>query len=304
MKLATTIFASLASISAVVSGAAIPTDGFSDITQRQDPEQPAIVDIVTAASYLFGWEIAGAATSQKELVSACDNIASIGHGKWAGIRLIIDFIRAPICEASTSAPNPKAAVLHLVEYNTDLLAIQLANSFTGKADYEYLCNNIRSSMVNSFPLVGSEIKSAVCNVAGSQSASLSERNAPTANPKAVTKANDLGTIIYAQEWAAGAVTKAQLNALCADAPSHVPNINKMNLNGALWKSTVCNFKEVITVNQARKNLEESSSQYFVTVVKNISNVSNWTQWLCRNVDVAKMEAIGLDGEYVHEQFCL
>lgn len=44
-------------------------------------------------------------------------------------------------------------------------------------------------------------------------------------------------------------------------------------------------------------------RYYVTVLENISDVGGWKKWLCDNMDVAKMDAVGLDGVGAQHQIC-
>lgn len=39
-------------------------------------------------SYLFGWQMAGAATSDDQLAEACNDISALGNGKWAAMGFV------------------------------------------------------------------------------------------------------------------------------------------------------------------------------------------------------------------------
>lgn len=50
-------------------------------------------------SYLFGWQFAGAAVSQDELWSACEDFSSVSHGQWKSIGLNSGYISGKINRA-------------------------------------------------------------------------------------------------------------------------------------------------------------------------------------------------------------
>ena len=208
---------------------------------------------------------------------------------------------APIC----ASPNPDPAHFRqkAIPVNTELLITQILNSVSTKGQLAYLCHNLGWNLISSFPLDGDTVKHAVCKAAGLGPLPRPEATLAGAPQSAVTAANNQASIIFANLLAAGATTDSQLNIECAHIPEHVPNLNTMGLNGDLVRKTFCGHHQPIPVATAQTQLATVSTQYFIIVMKNISTTSGWLKWLCSNLNVAKMNSVGLVGASVHNAVC-
>ena len=210
---------------------------------------------------------------------------------------------APICQLSHSGPNSTLAATQIIEYNSNVFAIQLLNSFKGNNSLSYLCNSLRPDMIESFALLDSTVKPAICHTAGLPVAPQPESDPLKASDGAVQAAKNTASVIFAELLVAGALKSSEVKLLCAHAPNHVASLNAEHLNGSLVQSTLCKYTEPISIAQAKSSLAAWLSRYFTTVIESISNTNNWLDWLCKHLDVDGMDSAGLNGVGIQQQVC-
>ena len=159
-------------------------------------------------------------------------------------------------------------------------------------------------MISSFPINDDSVIPAVCSAAGEQAPPQPEANLPEAPIQAVAAAKNTASIIFANVLAAGTTSETMLGFYCALAPGHVGHLNAEGLNGTLVQSTLCSIKEPISIEEARHVLRTWTTRYFLTVLESISNTHGYLDWLCHNLDVAKMNSVGLLGDSIQSQICV
>ncbi|KAK3708972.1 hypothetical protein LTR37_011136 [Vermiconidia calcicola] len=299
MKLTSTIFALVAVVSVSVAGAAVSAVPFSNLDKRQS----ASPEILNNLSYLFGWQMVGAAGTLLELISACNDISTLGHGKWAEMGLFPSSIIVPIC--GTPEPNATAARINSVRYTTGMFMTHLLSSFTGTDNFNYICTSLNFDLVDQFAIDSQALSKAVCQRAGAPLQPIPATTPPDSktSPQAVKAAQNRLSVLYANILAAGAYTVEDLSDLCEAAPEHEEGFNAQFLNGMLVRRWLCDFTKPITVPDAKTAVVAWTSRYFVAVVESISTVNNWLEWLCKNVDFENMATVGLDPNYVTDQIC-
>ena len=175
-------------------------------------------------SYLTYW-------LQDELVTGCADISNVGHGKWAAQGLDGYFIQQPLCKASHGSPDAAAALPYMLQYSTSIFTTQLLSSFAGNntGAYSYLCNNPRYIALDSFNLDDARLINATCVTAGEELPPRPATSVPDAGASnsAVHAYWNTISILYGTLFVSSAKSDSQANVLCAHAPDHVANLNKM-----------------------------------------------------------------------------
>jgi hypothetical protein len=273
-------------------------------------------------SYQFGYQLAGASNGEEQLMTSCNNIAALDHDKWRSIGLVPSNVQSmssqnlklpsltdtyrdpgPLCNLSHAVPNTTYATTNSIWYNSKIFTTQLLNSFNGTDRFDTLCNRLEIDLLEYFPVIGESVKEAVCQASTLQLAPEPEANPIPGNPAAVKAAKNTASIIYAILVAAGATTDTELNLNCAHAPDYISSLNKIHLNGTMVESTMCEIKKPIAAAEVRSMLRTWMTRYYITIVENISEGNTWLSWLCDNVDIEKMNAVGLSGKAVQYRVC-
>lgn len=256
-------------------------------------------------SYMFGWQLAGAALSQDELDVGCNNIDNIAHGRWAQEGLVEANIHDPLCNASHSNPNATTALPHIVSYGTELFTTYILSAFASNdtASYAYLCKNLRNLLLDGFHLNDIRVISATCQAAGLQTPPQLEDPISTINADATQAYANTASILYALMFASGPDAQIQLNVYCAHAPEYIINLNEELLNGTLVGATICDITQPIDISQGANYIRTWISRMFITAIENVSNVDGWLSWLCNNMSVDSMNGAGLDGQVVITEVC-
>ena len=187
---------------------------------------------------------------------------------------------------------------------SNLFIIHLLNSFNSTARFDTVCDNLRLDLLDYFPVIGNVVKEAVCKRSSYKQMSPQPFDSPPpVNTAAVANAKNTESTMFAFFLAAGLKTSSDLIAACTQASSYTQSLNKEQLNGTQVVRALCSVTDPITVVKAKYILRTWMTAYYITVLENASNVDGWLQWLCKNVDVAMMDAVGLTGVTVQQQFC-
>lgn len=292
------------------------------INARQAPSA-ALVEVVTNASLLFGWQLAGAAVSEAQLKATCADIGSVGHGKWVAEGLVpaairgepycdlsvklsgSDIMEAPTCQVDNAPPNPTAAIPFIDYYNTEIFVTQILNAFGAGnvADLAYACKNLEPVLLTAFRLNATRVRTAVCSAAGIKKVPAPLTPIPDTSLTALATFGKDAATLYAYEFVSTATTEAEVKAICNDFPKYKANLAAQGLNADLIQSTMCAINTPLTVAQGTGNITEWSSGIFETVLGNVGAKDTWTQWLCLDLDAAAMTAVGLNGAAVKDWFC-
>lgn len=132
--------------------------------QEASCAQPKFNDAVIGnLSHLFGWQIAGMmAPFPDQLTAACNDVSSLGHGKWGDIGLNPDDIEKPICTTVNNDPgtNPKTEIANIIEFWTALFITQLMGSFDEESR-QYMCKNLDFFLIDYFMLTSADVVSEI-----------------------------------------------------------------------------------------------------------------------------------------------
>lgn len=202
-------------------------------------------------------------------------------------------------------PNPQAAIPRIMQYNTEIFATQLLGSFNNTEALEYVCNNLGFQQVDDFMLIEQPLIASVCHTAGMQSPPEAEGPAhpPRVNHNAIFAANASASTTFGLLLAFGATSELEVRQYCSDARYQAGNYNDELLDGKAISGAICSLEKPIPVDEGLNVLVTWTTRTFITIVENISDGEGWLKWLCENVDVQKMNGVGLDGEAVFQQIC-
>jgi hypothetical protein len=209
----------------------------------------------------------------------------------------------PLCNTSASYSSPGDITPYIDQFATDLFISQLLTTFNNTVAYAHLCNNIGFNMISSFAINDLSVVEAVCAAAGVQTKPRPEATLPWAANSAVHAARNTASVLFSIIWAAAATSDSQLNIACARAPDYTSHLNNEHLNGTLVQSTLCSFKNPVSVSRAHDLVKTWMSRYFTTVIENIGQGENWLGWLCSNIDPETLSAAGLYGYGIQTQVC-
>ena len=200
-------------------------------------------------------------------------------------------------------PNATYAIVNSIFYQSKIFTSQLINSVNSTQRLDILCNRLILDMIDYFPLIGEVVKDGVCEAAGTQRAPQGYSNRFTENKAAVNAARNTQSVLFAILYAAPARSAMELTILCTMAPKYTKRLSAEHINGDVVASTLCKIKKPIPVPVLKGMIRAWMTRYFVTVLENVSKAENWKQWLCQNMDEAKMDAVGLSGQGVKGQVC-
>ena len=254
---------------------------------------------------MFGWQLAAAALSRDQLDAGCDDISSLGHGRWFAEGLVPENIRLPICNASSSSLNASTALPYVYIHGTEVFVTQLLNAFApgNSTPYDYLCENLRFLSLDSFRLKDARVVNATCGMADRQQQPRPEGPMVVLNTNATAAYTDAISTLFGLMFASSATTDSQLDIYCAHVPEYVPALDAMLLNGALVASTICNTTVPLTVAQSTEAIRTWASKAFAIAIAGSSNVSGWMSWLCTNLDAESLNSVGLDGKAISADIC-
>lgn len=183
----------------------------------------------------------------------------------------------------------------------------LINAFppASQSSYLYLCDNIRFAQLRAFMLNDASIINATCNLGGPNAQISPEPFTTLAKPNltAVAAYKDITSKLFATNYAATANSAADLISFCDRANSYKANLEALQLDPATVATQICSFEAVPQVAETQISIMQLTSQQFVTVVENMSDVSGWNSWLCQELDEDAMDDLGLDGAWVKAQVC-
>lgn len=156
-----------------------------------------------------------------QLTAACNDISSLGRGKWGEIGLDPNDVQGPICTTVNNNPgtNPKTEIANIIEFSTQLFITQLIRSFDNEAR-QYMCQNLDFFLIDYFMLTSADVVGAVCNSVGQQlpPRPFAPEHKVTGVQAAVTAVKNAASTLYALLLASGATTAAELATLCDIAP--------------------------------------------------------------------------------------
>lgn len=171
--------------------------------------------------------------------------------------------------------------------------------------YHYLCDNIRFVQLRSFMLDDATIVNATCTRGGPDAFISPEPFTSSAEPNmtAVAAYKELSSKLFAAVYAATASNKEKLTNYCNRAEDYKENLEALQLDPATVEWEICSLRAVPKVAETRAAIKELTSQQFLTVVQNMSNVDGWNEWLCKQLDQNAMNGLGLDGAKIKAQVC-
>ncbi|KAK4992935.1 hypothetical protein LTR50_000841 [Elasticomyces elasticus] len=279
-------------------------DVLMKINKRQ---APSLIAAIGNASYVFGWELAGAATSQAQLRSACANIVAFGHGKWAAVGLISGYITAAICAASVAGPNPEEAAKQIIPYYTTIFITQILNSFLpGQGDTTtWLCQHLQADLLDGMGFQGQHVRDVVCAAAGFSATPASEGPAPVVDPSDRGSIVSDASLLYAYELASSATSTAQLTSMCQDFGKGfgTTDLARVGLVAPEVASVICGLSAPISVADAQAFITGWSTRIYITQLNAAGNADGWLMYLCADLYTAAMDAVGLDGGLVRAAIC-
>ncbi|KAK5008368.1 hypothetical protein LTR28_004074 [Elasticomyces elasticus] len=321
MKITSLILAGIAGLGIAVAAVAVPKEmkpfvpvsqaisakGYAEPGSNNAGKNDALIAAIGNASYVFGWELAGAATSQAQLRYACANIVALGHGKWAAVGLISGYITAAICAASAAGPNPEEAAKQIIPYYTNIFITQILNSFLpGQGDTTiWLCQHLQADLLDGMGFQGQHVRDVVCAAAGFSTTPASEDPAPVVDP------GDRGSIVsdashlYAYELASSATSTAQLTSMCQNFGKGfgTTDLARVGLVAPEVASVICGLSAPLSVADAQAFVTEWSTQIYIIQLKAAGNADGWLMYLYANLYAPAMDAVGLDGGLVKGALC-
>lgn len=218
--------------------------------------------------------------------------------------LFTNSIETPVCTGQ--APDAKSALPEVAAANTKAFTALITNSFdkSNLSTYNYLCKNIRFVQLNGFLLDAPTIVNATCRIAGTQRSpqAFVPLDGAKVVPSAVASYNSAQSKIFATLSAASAATPAELQQLCTKMGT-APGYGALQLSTNCVKDTICGVTKPLTADQGRQALQEWTTRAFLAVVQNMSNAPGYGDWLCQNLDVDAMCAVGLDGHLAKNTVC-
>ncbi|KAK5169126.1 uncharacterized protein LTR77_006435 [Saxophila tyrrhenica] len=289
-------------------------------TSVQDAQPTSIGESVYEAkeqvlgdlSSLFGYLSAGGNVlhglgldklDSTQLMDVCAGTTAAFSDRYDAIGLNTTAIFAPICGLNTTTKPSEYGVVNSIYYNAKIFTTQLINMVNTTSALNTMCSSLRLDLIDFFPLIGEQVKDGVCSAAGTVRAPQGFKNNLKPNPAAVQAAKNTQSVLFAILTAVGFQTPAELSALCDFAPQFMDLLDAEQINGTLVESTLCRINQPLSVQQAKAMVKSWMTRYFVTVLENVSNAEGWKGFLCRSVDVAGLEGVGLSGEGVMAQVC-
>lgn len=210
----------------------------------------------------------------------------------------------PICDTVNDDLNSTYAITNSNVAHSQLLTIQLLHSFNTTERFNALCNKLNLDLIDDFPAIGNVVKEAVCQRSSyKQMAPQPFHNPLPINTAAIRAAKNTESILFGTLLASGINSSDALVIACAEAVKYVPTLNKQQLNGTAVVNTLCENTEPLSTQQAKALVQMWNTRYYITQLETISNVKGWLPWLCDNVDVDMMYAVGLNGDFVQQQVC-
>lgn len=200
--------------------------------------------------------------------------------------------------ASDSFPN-------VVDANSKAFSVALMNSFpeNDKPTWAHLCDVLRYRQLDQFMLDADSIVASTCNASSTPQSPRPFSGSDTENNTALAAYNNAHSVLYAWEYASQATDVDQLNQYCARAPAYHGNWKALQLNPSLVQDTLCSFQQPICADEGKAAIMEWTSKAFIIAMENISNVPGWLGFLCNQLDVNEMNAVGLDGSLVKQSVC-
>lgn len=308
-------FLSFALMATIVGVTAVPLP-----ESAQASERCPSTSVKAEQSTILGWQLAGALTN---LDQTCSQLQNGELQKWAEIGLDTTKVQTAVCQGDASSPpislsapsrpsgsNSTAEPLpNIVTANSVIMKTYLTSSFENSdaTTFGYLCDSLSSDQVSGFFLDDVSIINATCTLGGGQirPKAFTPLDGAVVNRTAVQEFEEAQSKIFANLYAASASSDSDLESLCTASSSEPAQTAyaTLQLHAACVSGTVCSIKEPISVEQAEQALKSWTTKSFLAFILNISGTSGYKRFLCDELSVDKMDALGLDGQAAKEGVC-
>ncbi|KAF2772626.1 hypothetical protein EJ03DRAFT_324629 [Teratosphaeria nubilosa] len=263
----------------------------------------AMQQVMANLSSAFGNILTGSADSNDELDTTCSNINATSNGKWQAEGLLASEILSPICLDQHNAPNAEASRPYVVGNMTNVFVTEVINAFgleNQKLALTHLCNNLESSILNAF-LDGVSAIQAICATAGQPYNANSSALHPT--DSAFDSYIEAASMMFGRVFVSSATSDSQANLYCAHSGNHIDALDTLGLNATIVDWTICNNTWPLTVQQGIDAITNGTTIMFAIALTQSCISDGWSDWLCRNLDIAAMYGVGLNGTWIADQVC-
>ena len=164
-----------------------------------------------------------------------------------------------------------------------------------------MCNNMSSELLSSATLNGTRVQTAVCDAAGLP---VPPADPAGGSPETAIQIVQDASLLYGWEAIGMTNSSSTLNYYCR-------NINKVGQNLSQLGLYISEVQEVYCNNannppppaQGKQEIVYYTTNVFLMILLHISEDDGYFQFLCSNLSVPAMNAIGLDGGRVSSQVC-
>ncbi|TKA70737.1 hypothetical protein B0A49_05451 [Cryomyces minteri] len=115
--------------------------------------------------------------------------------------------------------------------------------------------------------------------------------------------NDASYLFAREAISAAATTVAQLIHACNSFTRFVSGLSAVGLNAAIIKQVVCANEHVVTAAQGQAEIGIWSMDIFVTEIISAGIAAEYLAYMCANLHVPSMDAVGLNGTAVSIAVC-
>ncbi|KAJ9624006.1 hypothetical protein H2203_005453 [Taxawa tesnikishii (nom. ined.)] len=300
------------------------------IVKRRAPSE-AFYYILGNASLLLGWQLAGVAPTMQQAQMNCKDIGTLGHGKWAAINYVPELIKGkfthpylslrlrsaitfsqldtPICQTANAVADPVAASANVTVYATNIFVLQAINSFApGSTDsLVWLCSHLMNAVLTVIGLEAERSRESICEAAGFNSNNMPVVTDPVLLSHLTTSVHDAvikaASNLYAYEFVLTSNTSADLYMMCSQYPYVQQNLAEEGLDTDIIRSVICGQEAPLTIEQGAAAVVQWSSEIYLQELLYAGTVSDWLQYLCRNLHVPSMNNVGLNGTQVQSGIC-
>jgi hypothetical protein len=262
-------------------------------------------------STILGYQLAGVAKSPSVNDQTCNELKNAANTKtWVDAGLIASDIFKPVCSASSASTDAAAALPYIIQASTKVFTSLIVSAFpaSNKGAFTYLCDNIRFKQLSSFFLDDKAIIGAACDRGGSE-AEISPQPFSALAPKLADSVlqnyNVAASKIFAWNWCAGAKDTNELESYCTmtGMADFKQKLSDLQLVPQAVESVVCGLQNVPDADTLAAQVKQQTSDWFATVVKNMSNAVGWKSKVCGYLSCAEMDKVGLDGDRVWSKVC-
>lgn len=215
---------------------------------------------------------------------------------------------APLCATENANPNASAVIPHIGTYNSNIFITQILNSFTlssTKSSLTYVCENMEPTLNEAFYLDTPRTRNTICEAAGISASDIPapESPAPSPCPNATATFINQASSLFAYEAVAGISSPDDLGLVCSNFDYFITQLAEEGLDDSIVRTIVCGTTQPLTIAQGGEEIGKWSTKLFISIVLNVASVEGWAGWLCKNLDVAAMDAIKLNGTLVKSEIC-